>query len=121
MAKIMIVEDDAAIAHAYELELKRAGYQVDLATDGAEALDMLTPEHELIILDILMPNIDGIEFMQRAINHQQGRVPKVIVLSNVDTPALQAAAQEMGARQFYLKVNIIPSQLVDIVADNLRQ
>jgi DNA-binding response OmpR family regulator len=70
MARILIVEDDISIAHAYETELVRAGYRVDVANDGISALDTLSADHDMIILDILMPKLDGIGFMQLATHNR---------------------------------------------------
>ena len=120
MHKVLIVEDDSNISQLYSMELVRSGYEVELATDGAQALDLLAHKPELVILDILMPNMDGIEFMRQATRVAGGHPPKIIVMSNVDTPELQKAAKEMGAAQYYLKVNVTPSQLVDIVAEHLK-
>ena len=121
MAKILIVEDDTNISQLYQMELVRKGYEVDVAGDGAKALDALAAEYDLVILDILMPNMDGIEFMRQASRLHPDRAPRIIVMSNVDTPELQSAAKEMGAIEYYLKVNITPVQLVDIVATHLKQ
>jgi DNA-binding response OmpR family regulator len=119
MTKILIVEDDSNISQLYSMELVRNGYDVDLATDGAKALDLLASKPALVILDILMPNMDGIEFMRQATRVNGGKTPRIIVMSNVDTPELQKAAKTMGAEQYYLKVNVTPSQLVVIVAEHL--
>ncbi len=119
MARILVIEDDLAIAHAYELALVRAGHVVDLATDGEQGLKMYTPEHQVVLLDMLLPGYDGLDFLRHLNINGRPNAPKVIALSNIDTPQIITAAKEMGVSQYLLKVEYTPEQVVDIVAQQL--
>ena len=64
--KILIIEDDKDIAKLVELHLKDAGYEVSLAYDGAVGLEQaLSQPHDLIILDLMLPGVDGITLCQK--------------------------------------------------------
>jgi DNA-binding response OmpR family regulator len=65
MAHLLIVEDNENLRELYEIELKEDGYQVSLAEDGVQALDAVRRDKpDLIVLDIAMPNMDGIQCMR---------------------------------------------------------
>ncbi|MCB9989613.1 MAG: response regulator [Rhodospirillales bacterium] len=68
MAKILIAEDDSSMRHFLGAALRRAGHDVDVCADGREALAVLMAEtdHDLLLTDIVMPGMDGIELAQKA-------------------------------------------------------
>ena len=65
-ARILIVEDEARLARFLELELVHEGYAVDKAADGRAGLDMaLTGEYALVLLDVMLPGLNGLEVLRR--------------------------------------------------------
>ncbi len=63
--KILVVEDEIVLLEAYDMVLRAAGYEVTLAHDGQEALDITSKyEPDLILLDLRMPKMSGIEFLK---------------------------------------------------------
>jgi len=79
---ILIVEDDAAIRRLVRMVLERTGYKVDVAADGVEAvLKMGLVEFDVIILDLMMPNLDGFAFMNTLREHDPERLRRIIVTS----------------------------------------
>ena len=71
-AKILIVEDEEKLARFIELELTHEGYEVNKAADGRTALDMaLDEEYDLILLDIMLPGLNGLEVLRRLHNEKQ--------------------------------------------------
>ena len=68
MAKILIAEDDSSMRHFLGEALRRAGHEVDVCADGQAALAALMADgtHDLLLTDIVMPGIDGIELAQKA-------------------------------------------------------
>ncbi|KKI89800.1 PhoB family transcriptional regulator [Bacillus sp. SA1-12] len=83
MTRILIVDDDQQIAELIEVYLKNDGYMIDKAGDGLEALQILehTPS-DLIILDIMMPNMDGLEFCKQV--RKNNHVPILMVSAKVE-------------------------------------
>lgn len=120
-AKILIVEDEKVLNEAYELILKNEGYEVEVAHDGHEALEKIeTFEPDLILLDLRMPRIDGIEFLKRYNLTENHPNVKVIVFSNLDTQKEIDKAYELGAQRYMLKAWASPKELVKLVADTLQ-
>ena len=79
---ILIVEDDASIRRLVRTVLLRQGYKVDVAADGLEAIAKLgLAEYNVIILDLMMPNLDGFEFMTAMAQNAPERLKRVIVTS----------------------------------------
>jgi len=79
---VLIVEDDMAIRRLVRTVLLRQGYQVDLAGDGREAVAKLeTTEYDVIILDLMMPNLDGFSFMSSMAQSAPERLKRVIITS----------------------------------------
>jgi DNA-binding response OmpR family regulator len=116
VAKILIVEDDKVLNNAYQLILEREGHKVETAFDGQEALDKVEKfQPSIILLDLLMPNVGGITFLERydAVNsHQES---KVIVLSNMGDEKLVDRARQLGAYKYIVKAHTSPAQLSMIV------
>jgi DNA-binding response OmpR family regulator len=79
---ILVVEDDPAIRRLVTMVLQRHGYQVDIAADGLEAvLKLGLTEYDAIILDLMMPNLDGFTFLNTFAREDPERLRKVIVTS----------------------------------------
>lgn len=82
MNKILIVDDEPNILMSLEFLMKKKGYEVYIARDGAEALDIISVERpNIIILDIMMPNVDGYEVCQSVKQDDALKDTKVIFLS----------------------------------------
>lgn len=79
---ILVVEDDLAIRRLVKMVLEREGYRVEAASDGVEAvLKLGVGEYDVIILDLMMPNLDGFTFMSTLAEHDPSRLKRVIVTS----------------------------------------
>lgn len=119
--KILVVEDEQTLSEAYQLILESEGYDVSLASDGVEALAITaSQEPDLILLDVRMPNMNGIEFLEKynvAKNHPH---TKVIVFSNLDTQKEITEAYELGADRYILKAWASPKELIQLVKDTLK-
>jgi CheY-like chemotaxis protein len=80
--EVLIVEDDPAIRRLVKMVLQREGYRVDVATDGVEAvLKLGVAEFDVIVLDLMMPNLDGFTLMNTLAENDPSRLRKVIVTS----------------------------------------
>ena len=120
MAKILIVEDEANIARFLELELKHEGYEVDKAPDGRMGLQKaLEGNFDLILLDIMLPGLSGIEVCRRV--RMESRVP-IIMLTAKDDVTDKVAGLDMGADDYMTKPFAIEELLARIrVALNRKQ
>lgn len=112
MAKILIVEDEAKIARFLELELKHEGYEVAHAADGRTGLEMaLQKDVDLVLLDIMLPGLSGIEVCRRV--RMESQVP-IIMLTAKDDVTDKVAGLDMGADDYMTKPFAIEELLARI-------
>ena len=98
--KILIVEDDAQITRVLRLELEHEGYTVDTATDGLAGLEKALKEPDLIILDVMLPRMDGHEICTRV--RAKSRVP-IIMLTAKDRIPDRVSGLDLGADDYLTK------------------
>lgn len=122
MARILIVEDDPFLGRAYTNILTKEGFEVDIATDGELGLEKAqAKEPDLIILDMLMPKMDGLQFLEAY--NIKGAHPKVkvIVFSNMSIQEKIDRAVELGATNFKIKAFFSPKEMVGLIRETLDQ
>ena len=99
--RILIVEDEAAIARFVELELQHEGYAVDKAEDGRSGLELALAEaYDLILLDIMLPGLSGLEVLRRL---RREKETPVILLTARDTVMDKVSGLDMGADDYITK------------------
>jgi two-component system, OmpR family, response regulator VicR len=120
MKKILIIEDEKALNDAYQSILKTKGYTVYTAYDGDDALKVArNVEPDLILLDLRMPKMNGLEFLRIYDLKHKHKKTKVIVFSNLDMQKEIDQAYELGAHKYMLKSWASPQELVSLVAKTL--
>ncbi len=116
--RILVAEDEPAIAKALELKLTHAGYKVELAADGEEALEKLADgKFNLLLLDLIMPKKDGFGVLE-AIQSGKRKVP-VIVLTNLGQEEDLERAKKLGATDYFVKADTPIAEVVNHVEDKL--
>ena len=114
MSKILIIEDEEKIARFVELELSHEGYETDKATNGREGLEKIeSGGYDLVILDIMLPELNGIEVLRRA--RRTTDVP-VILLTARDSVTDKVSGLDMGANDYITKPFAIEELLARIRA-----
>ncbi len=111
---VLLVEDNNFIRNMYQLKLAKADLTVIEAIDGKMALERITEQKpDLVLLDLMMPNVGGLEVL-RDLN-KQGLLPElpVIVITNVMDPQTIDQAKELGAKDYIVKTDLTPSQVID--------
>ncbi len=115
--KILLVEDEMLIRDMYNLVLKQNGYEVVSAEDGEDALAKLLegqPDYDLILLDIMLPKLDGISVLKKVKDPSSpARSIPVFLLTNLGLDDLIKEALAIGAEQYFIKSNILPQNIVD--------
>lgn len=122
MSKILIVEDNKDLLNIYKSELDYNGFETQIASTGDELfhyLDEFKPD--LILLDIMLPDIDGVQALIKIKAKEECKNIKVILISNIDAPAIVNKAFASGADGYLIKSIILPSQLTDEVKNFLKQ
>ena len=116
MKTILIIEDDRVIAATYKKRFLDAGYVVEWAPDGLEGVKMVTSvKPTVVLLDLLMPRLDGIEVLKFIRSHPEVKHLPVVVFSNSYMTNLVEAAWRAGADQCLMKASTTPAQLFDAV------
>jgi DNA-binding response OmpR family regulator len=112
--RILVAEDEKAMAHALEVKLTKAGFVVDLASDGKTALEKIqSGKYELILLDIMMPKLNGFEILESL--EKTGNTVPVIVTSNLGQDEDAKRAKSLGAAEYFIKSNTPIGIIVDKV------
>lgn len=113
MSKIMLVEDDPMIAEIYIRKFESAGFDVTNAVTGKEVLKYAaTGKFDLILLDIVLPEMSGLEVLKVLRNGEYDKDLKIIMLSNLSKTEHEAEARKNGANDFIGKTEYNPTELV---------
>ncbi len=107
MAKtVLIVEDEQSMQRALKSKLEHAGYGVHAAADGEEAMAYLKTETpNLVLLDLIMPKIDGISVLHQMKADERLRAVPVVILTNLSSGDKVAEAMALGTFDFLVKAN----------------
>ena len=118
-ASILIVDDEVQVAQVFKRALTQAGYAVSTAENGRQALSSIQATHfDLILLDIVMPDMDGIEFLRELFRAKS--TLKVIAMSGKFQGQFLKVAKQLGARAIIPKP-ISPELLLKVVHETLTQ
>jgi CheY-like chemotaxis protein len=119
MADILIVEDDKDLNNAYKIILENEGHTVVSVFNGQEALKALESfEPQLILLDLLMPVMGGLEFLQNYDLDKHNGV-KVLIFTNMENSPEVNEAYQLGAHRCIIKSWTAPQNLTHVVSDAL--
>jgi len=122
MAKILVVEDERTLNEAYELVLKKEGHNVQVAFNGQEALEVFKEQKpDLILLDLRMPQMDGVEFLKKLKPLKNKLDVKIVIFSNYDDQKEIDSAFANGATRYILKAWSSPKELAKVVDETLSQ
>jgi len=122
MSTILIVEDERNLNEAYQMILQHQGHKILAAYDGKEALKITEDvEPDLILLDLRMPHMGGVEFLKEYNLKKSHPKVKVVIFSNLDTQHEIDEAYRLGAEKYMLKAWASPKELVQLVASLLKK
>ncbi len=120
MRKILIVEDEKLLREGYELMLSSEPYEVYSAANGAQALQLCKDKKfDLILLDIMMPIMDGVSFLEHY-SKDIAEPSKVIIFSNLSASNELSKALALGVRKNFLKSDLSPRQFLAMVRYELQ-
>jgi DNA-binding response OmpR family regulator len=114
--KVLCIEDEKFISELYERALKKAGYQVRVVTGGDNGLALAkTGQFDIVLLDIMIPNILGIEVLHRIRAEAPNLKTKIIITTNLEQDDQTREAIEREADGYIIKAEITPKQLVEFL------
>jgi adenylate cyclase len=115
-AKVLVVEDEEILLTGLKEELETGGYVVEGAGDGVEGLEKVkTFKPQLILLDLLMPKMDGMEMLQKLKADSASRDIPVVILTNLSDYEKISEALSLGAMDYLVKANYKLEDLLDKV------
>lgn len=123
MPKIMLVEDDAILVEMYQAKFELEGYEIKVAANGEECLKLLaTYKPDLILLDILMPRLNGFHVLKEIKKQPELRNIPVILLTNLGEAEVdmnQELAAALGVHDYLIKSHHTPDEVVEKVVRTL--
>jgi DNA-binding response OmpR family regulator len=120
MPKIAIVEDDLAIAQMYRLKFEAEGYKVEIAENGKLGLELCEQMHpDLVLLDLMMPEMNGDEMLEKMRATDWGEEIKVIILTNVGEQEAPDKLKSLHVRAYIVKAEMTPKQVAEIAKKEL--
>lgn len=120
MAKIAIVEDDLAIAQMYRLKFEAEGHRVEIAENGKLGLALCEDmKPDLVLLDLMMPEMNGDEMLEKMRGTDWGKSIKVIILTNVGQQEAPDKLNSLHVSAYVVKAEMTPSQVADLARKQL--
>ena len=122
MCKILLVEDEKILRDAYTIILgAQSDYAIDIATNGEEALKLCKDNvYDLILLDLMMPVLDGAGFLEKSNLLKKHPNTRVVVMSNLSSGEGLEKVLKLGAHRHAVKSDLAPTDVVTIIEEELQ-
>ena len=122
MPRISIIEDDQLISQMYRMKLEAEGYDVDVADNGMNGIEMVAQKNpDLILLDYSLPDIDGSAVLKEVRRNGAAAETPVIVLTNMDNEAVENDLAKLNITDYIVKANLTPREVVAKIKQALGQ
>lgn len=113
--KIAIIEDDQAISQMYRIKFEAEGYEVETAENGKIGFELAKDMHpDLILLDLMMPEMNGDECLMKIRKEPWGKDVKVIILTNMGEQEAPSVLHTLNVLTFIVKANMTPRQVAQL-------
>jgi len=118
--KVLIIEDEEIMIDLLQRKLTQEGYEVSVARDGKEGLEVMREvKPDLILLDIIMPRMGGFGVMEEMAKDKELKKIPVIVISNSGQPVELDRAQKLGAKDWLIKTEFDPQEVLGKVVKQI--
>lgn len=119
-SKILLVEDNKSIQEIYKRVLEEEGYEVIGVEDGLIAKDMISQgDWDLLLLDVMLPKLDGLSLLKELMQDPKLKDKPVLIISNVNEPDFIDECKSYGIKEYIIKAEVLPSDILNKVAQNL--
>jgi CheY-like chemotaxis protein len=119
--KILLVEDEEILINVLSKKLSKEGYEVTIARNGQEGLESMRKDKpDLILLDVVMPKMGGFEVMEEMNKDDELKKLSVIIVSNSGQPVELDRAKKLGAKDWLIKTDFDPQEVVEKVKNNFK-
>ncbi|PIR82759.1 response regulator [Candidatus Kaiserbacteria bacterium CG10_big_fil_rev_8_21_14_0_10_59_10] len=118
---VLLLDDDQFLLDMYSQKFSQAGFSVNSCFSVDEALALLRggEQPDVILFDILMPNKDGFEFLRTLKEEKLAKGARLIALTNQSEEEERKMAEELGADRYVVKASLIPSEVVNMVQEEI--
>jgi len=118
--KILLIEDEEIMIDLLQRKLSKEGYDVSVARDGVEGLDKMREiKPDIVLLDIVMPKKGGFEVMEDMAKEEELKAIPVIIISNSGQPVELGRAKKLGAKDWLIKTEFDPQEVIDKVVKQI--
>jgi DNA-binding response OmpR family regulator len=118
--RILLVEDDDALANVYLTRLKAEGFDVKRVTNGEDALvTVLSYRPDLVVLDVMMPKLNGFEVLDILRNTPEVGNVKVVMLTALSQEADKKRAEALGVDDYLVKSQVVIADVIDRIKQHL--
>lgn len=116
MTKIAIIEDDSAISQMYRMKFEAAGFDVQMADNGKDGVDLVkTLLPDIILLDLQMPEMNGAEALEIIRKNDWGKDIPVIILTNLGEEEAPKELKKLNVHSYIVKANLTPNEVLENV------
>jgi len=120
MPKIAIIEDDTAISQMYRIKFEAEGYEVETADNGRLGLELIDKfRPDVVLLDLMMPEMNGDEMLQKLRAEEWAKDLKVIILTNMGEQEAPEIVKTLNVSAFIVKADMTPRQVAELVKKQL--
>lgn len=120
MTKVAIIEDDQAISQMYRIKFETEGFEVETAANGKLGLELSEKmKPDIILLDLMMPEMNGDEMLVQLRKMDWGKDIKVIILTNMGEQEAPEIIKQLDVRRFIVKAEMTPRQVAEMVKTEL--
>ncbi len=120
--RVAVVEDDMAIAQMYRVKFQSLGWEVETAANGKLGLELAeVMKPDIILLDLMMPEMTGDEMLAKLREQPWGEKIKVIILTNMGEQEAPESLKKLGVTKFIVKAEMTPRQVAALVQEELGQ
>lgn len=118
--QVLIIEDDPLLIKMYKTKLLNEGFEVLTAADGQEGLGLALKHFpDAIILDVMMPKLSGLDMLKKLSKDPKASQIPVVIISNLSQSDEAQKAQELGAKEYLIKANFTPKEVIEKVKQYL--
>jgi|SRR3989344_6672071 len=122
MPKILIIEDDKFLRELIAQKLVKSGYDVLSSIDGEDGLKKIKEDRpDLVLLDLILPNIDGFEVLSQIKGDPKINAVPVIIFSNLGQKEDTEKGLKLGAADYLIKAHLTPGEIVEKIKNVLKQ